>query len=383
MAGLKIIVVPVQRESVQRRHLTPVRFFDPISRKYIETGKASNKNKAKDSVESIGFYENPGTGKYRTGLDEMVVNEFKGQDPVTIKTFRNLSDAWIPILEKVVEQDKISRQMYYEILDGVEPNYYTSVMSQRFIGDMSSLDVKKPRTFIEKFRVTLYDGANVFTADTQRGRFAIQAIKNASFVAPNKESANNNYHNWYIAAENEEELEAVKIYDLENEAIFELTNIQRNYPESKLYELAVTLKDHNNMSLIKGEVAPQIVKDQLNKFIKNKNKHKTENIEKFLKVVEVFKENPQRFEIDYLTAQGLNTGLLFSTGEGHLMWKGKEASSTIYKWKNEDVFKGFMVQESEKYNPNEEGINYYAEFKEELAKKGVPVEVFTKKSKKK
>jgi hypothetical protein len=42
----KIMVKPVPRESVQKRHLTPVRLWDPIKKQFVDTGQASGKTKA-------------------------------------------------------------------------------------------------------------------------------------------------------------------------------------------------------------------------------------------------------------------------------------------------------------------------------------------------
>jgi hypothetical protein len=374
MAGKRILVKPVERESVQRRHLTPVQFFDKFSGKMVDTGKVSGKTKAKNAGETVRFYEAPGTGKYRTGLEELVTNELKELKPEFIKSKYGLSDSWNNALKEIVKQDRISRQQLYEIKDGVEPNYYTSIKSQSFIGNFESFDPKKPKTFIEKFEIYLYDGANPFTEDTSRGRFAILAIKNAPQVAINKEVANHNYHNFYIAEENEEELEQVKIHDLENDAIYELETIQRKYPESKLYQLAVALKDSNNISLVKGEVAPQIVKAQLNNFIKNKDRNKQDNIAKFLKLAELFTSSPLHFEIEYLTAQAKNVQLIYNGGDGIMYWKGKETNPTVYKWRNEDAFKSFILQEAEKYNPKEKSLNYYSDLKIDLGLRGIIVE---------
>ena len=53
MNPLKIIVKPVPRESVQRRHLTPVKVFDPTTQTFVDTGHVSGKTKAKNSPTPI------------------------------------------------------------------------------------------------------------------------------------------------------------------------------------------------------------------------------------------------------------------------------------------------------------------------------------------
>lgn len=372
MNPLRIIVKPVPRESVQRRHLTPVKIFDPSKGQFVDTGQVSGKLKAKNATESLPFQPNREIGKYRTGLEEMVDNDFYQAEWITLKSQKNLSNKWDHLLPKLVEQSKISRQTLYEIMDGVDPDFYSPNMTQDMLrpNTVFKFDDKKDRSFIEKFEVILYDGANVFTSDTSRGRMAIQLLKNRSDVAVDR-GYNPNYHRWYIAEENEEELDRIKVDDLENEALFYLTEVQKKYPEFKMYQIAVQLKNHQNISLVKGDVAPSIVKDQLNRFIKNKDKYKTENIEKFMKVVTNFKENPKRFEVDYVLAQGFNTNILY-TDAGSVFWKTKMAEANVYKWKNEDALRSFMLEEADKYNPKDKTqTNYYKDIVDELTAKGV------------
>ena len=372
----KIVVKPVPRESVQRRHLTPVKVFDPVKKQYIDTGHVSGKNKARDSVETLPFTPDREKRRFKTGLEEMIDNPWKGMDWMELKASKALPDQWSALLPKLVEMEKISKQQFFEVLDGVTPDYYTPVMP----GDMlrgnslfGGTDLKREKTFIERFEITLYDGANVFHSDTSRGRFAIQLLKNCSYVAPNRDNMNSNYHNWYIAEENEEELDRVKSDDMENQAIFELAYIQNNYPEFKLYQLAGQLTTHERSVLIKGDVSHMLVKDQLNRYIKNKSPYKVENTEKFMSAVSNFKNNPMKFEVDYLVAQGMATHLIYPEG-GFVYWRGKADSPQIFKWKSEDAFKAFLFDEAQKYDPTNPSISYYTDFIEELRVRGVPLE---------
>lgn len=370
----KIAVKPVPRESVQRRHLTPVKTWDPSKKQMIDTGHVSGKTKARDSAETLPFTPDREKRRFKTGLEEMIDNPFKGMDWLELKASKALPDQWSALLPKLVEMPKISKQQYFEILDGVTPDYYTPVMSADTLRGTTlfgGLDPKREKTFIEKFEVTLYDGTNVFHSDTSRGRFAIQLLKHCSLVAANRDVANGNYHHWYIAEENEEELDRVKFDDLENQAVFEMTNIQLNYPEFKLYQLAGQLTTHEKSVLIKGDVSHMLVKDQLNRYLKNKSPHKAENIEKFMLAVSNFKDNPLKFEVDYLVAQALATQLVY-IDSGFLYWRGKADSPQIFKWKNEDALKAFLFDEGGKYDPTMQ--SYYADFIEDLRLRGVPLE---------
>ena len=370
---MKVSVKTIQRESSQRRHLIPlVLGAGDTKTKQIETGKTLGKVKASNTTESIGFYLVPETGRYKTGLDEMVPNPFKGESIEVLKSHKNLSDKWNPILSVVLNEDTISRQIWYEILDGTEPNFYTSAMSQDFISRRESFDPKKPKTFIEGFQITLYEGLNVFTSDTSRGRMAIQAVKNCPLIAKDKVSVNSDYHTFYIAEENEEALEQVQMFDKENRAIVELYNLQEKFPEDKLYQFACILRDRNDFPLIKGEVAPQIVKQQLNKFIKNKDKDKAANIDKFLKLVDVFKENSLLFEVEYLVTQAINTRTI-GEKDGILYWYPKQAETAVYKHRNRDAFKTFILRELENFDPKDPLGNYYYDLKTDLQSKGVKI----------
>lgn len=375
----KIVVKPVPRESVQRRHLTPVKVFDPQKRQFIDTGQVSNKTKAKDAVEILPFTPDREKRRFRTGLEEMIDNPFKEMDWLELKASKALPDTWNALLPKLVEMPKISKQQYFEILDGVEPDYYTPNMpvdSLRGNTLFGGADPKRERTFIERFEITLYDGANVFHSDTARGRFAIQLLKHCNLVAPNREAMNSNYHHWYIAEENEEELDRVKDYDLENVAVFELTNMQLNFPEYKLYQLAGQLTTHEGAVLIKGDVSHMLVKDQLNRYIKNRGQYKKENIEKFMRAIDNFKNNPLKFEVDYMVEQALGTGLLYND-KGFLYWRGKADRPEIFKWKNHEAFRAFIFDEAEKHDGTTD-ISHYIDFVEDLKGRGVPVEKLTR-----
>lgn len=371
MNPLKIIVKPVPRESVQRRHLTPVKVFDPTTGQFVDTGHVSGKTKAKNAVESLPFQPDRAKNKYKTGLEEMVDNDFKGMDVMTLKSQRSLSNSWDDYLDRIVEQDKISRQTLYEVMDGVEPDYYSSRIQYDSLNPGNLFGGgEKERSYIEQFEIIMYDGANVFSSDTSRGRLAIQLLKNRSDVAVDK-VFNPNTHRWYIAEENEEELDRIKVDEIENEAVSALFDVKRNYPEYKLYQFGIQIITKSNVPLIKGEVPSSVVYDQLNRFIKAKTKDKKENIQTFIDLYGKFKNSPHLFEMDYLIQQGLNSNVLFFD-KGQLYWKTKSGEPNVYKWRNQEAFRAFMLEEEEKYNPKEKDLsNYYTDFIQELKEKGI------------
>ena len=369
MQGLRLIVKPVPRDSVQRRHLTPVRVWDPEKKTFIDTGQVTAQTKARGAVEVLSFMPNLQTGRYATGLEEMVVNPFKDMEVLALKGRYLLSDDWDSQIPQIVQSDKIMRQTWYEILDGVSPNTYTPLIPRNIqtIGPMRvTSDEKVPRTFMETFKVTLVDGANVFLWDHSRSRMAIQLLKNHTAIAPDRDTANPTLHNWYIALEDEEELTRVEIDDMENEAIAELTSIQKNLPEDRLYKLAVVL------DLAKGEMSPLIVKDMLNRYIKAKSNDKKLRISKFLDTTSVLKEQPGRFDVLYAVAQAINVGLL-SFDAGYLYWRSKADQAQVYRWRSKAEFAAFLEGEHQKYKPKskDNGVNYYADLLAELESRGV------------
>lgn len=372
MQGFRMIVKPVNRESVQRRHLNPVKIWDPERKAMIETGQVTGQTKARGAVEVLQFVPNLAKGRYNTGLEEMIPNPFKGSTVLALKGKFLLSDAWDNQLESVITQDEISRQTWYEILDGTEPNYYTPAMGKnvQLIGPMRvTNEEKQPRTFIEMFNITLVDGANVFLWDHSRSRMAIQLLKNHPVVAVNKDMYNSTSHNWYIALEDEEELSRVEVDDLENDALFELTSIQKNAPEDRLYKLAVIL------NLAKGEMSPLVIKDMLNRFIKSKSDDKKQRIKKFMAAVMLFKEQEARFNVTYAVTQAINVNLM-SFENGYLYWKSKVDQATLYRWATTEALVGFLEEEYQRYAPRKGGnkdatTNQYAELVKELETRGI------------
>ena len=116
----------------------------------------------------------------------------------------------------------------------------------------------------------------------------------------------------YIAQENEEELTRLRTDRLENTAIAALATIQNKYTPAKLYQFAIVLRNENGNSVITtgGDVSPDVVEDQLNRFIKDKTSKKQERLEKFLAVYETFMKDVERFNVDYMVTQAINILLI-------------------------------------------------------------------------
>lgn len=366
MIGTRIIVKPVPQESFQRRHLAPVKVWDPIKKEMVDTGHVSGKRKAKGATEILRFAPDRDKGKYMTGGEEVVQNPFLGADPLEIRGRYSLPSTWEPKLEKILQAEHITRQIWYEILDGVEPDYYTNSMSQDMLrGNLVfRMDFSKPRSYIETFEVTLYDGSNTFHGDTTRGRWGIQMMMNHPLVARDKFTYSASYHNWYIAEQDEEEIERVKLDDLENDAITALRYVQEQFPEFTLYQVAVILR------LVRGDASRMLVKDQLNRYIKSKDRDKVQKIEQFLKVVDMLKTMPTRFHVTYLLRTAEDTGVV-KYDAGFLLWISKQTIPTMYRWRNDEQFITRMQAEMEQYNPEDmTQTNYFKELELEVKGRG-------------
>lgn len=370
MKNLTVIVYPVEKESVQKRHMTPV--VSGAKGKLEETGNLKRYFREAGHT-PIKFMIDRNTGKYKTGLEEVVTNPLYNLDYQEQKAKYKLSQEWDKnnLLEKVLAKEKIDKQTLYEILDGQDPDtYHNRPMNDMLSFVTGTQEKRQPSSYIEKSEFTLYtQGSNVFTTETSRGRLAIQCVKNQSCVALDKLSINNSVHDWYIGRENEAEHDRAKMESIINDAIFELVSLTKKYPPFDLYRLAIQLEDkQSHLSIAKGELNNDIVVDKINQFIKSKSRVQEENIESFKDKVKEFYEQPELFQIKYMVQQGINSRVL-GRKDGQFLWHSQvNGNKAWHAWKNQELFTDAMLQESK--NSLEKG-NYFVEFEEELKSKGI------------
>lgn len=360
----------VPRESAQGRHNQQVIYQDSAGRELVR--KKRNKSKEDSISMRFTFIYDPRTGKYRTGLDEKIINPFPGTD------FRPGS-YWVEDWDNILKQDELSLQTYYEILDNMPKNAYTSVPAGPFVFTSVNSALASKQTqlnYLETFSIELHPNiTNVFTTDTARGRLAIQMCKNHPLIAINKDVANPALHEYYIAEENESAIEKEKQEDLINEAIANLYVMQTKEPEIALYQLAVLCTDKYGRSIVRGEVSKATVKTSLNAFIKDE-KYKVENIRRFNDLFELYsnKSEKKRFYIKYLIQQALNTQVM-SVTEGYYTWHTKRSIPSVYKISTDPVkVENFFLNELNKYTPDSDETNWYDELVNELAFKGVKID---------
>lgn len=380
MKSLIIHVYPVLKKSVQKRHLTPV-----VAGQYNSSGEIVGLTdtqhikpyfRAEGNTPITFLEDSQRPGKFKTGLEEIIPNPLFGLDPTQIKIDYNLSNKWDEntFLERIVKQKDIDRQTYYEILDGQEPRTYHNNIANSMVNIAMGLqDLKKglnDKSYIGKEVYQLYThGSNVFTTDTQRGRLAIQCIKNHPSISPDKNSINEAIHDWYIGREDEASHDKAKMNEIVNDAIFELEMLRRKYPAFTLYQFAVQLEDYRTKTpLVKGDVNDTTVMDRLNAYIKNESKWQEENINRFKSKIAEFNEFPDLFQVKYLTSQGIHSGVLVQR-DGKFLWVSQiNNDRTWAEFKNRETFEQKMLAES-KLSLDE--TNYYVQFEKELNSKGI------------
>lgn len=369
----RIIVKPVpQTRSPYGREQRPVRTINPATGIAEEVGEKSGRRKPNGVHETLRFDPDREQGRFVTGLDAMVTNPFKGMEPLEIRGRYGLPNSWSDEqLMKIGEAERITKQQYFEILDGVEFNFYTSTMAKSLVNSPipMRLDDGKDKTFVETFEIILYESANVFTSDTSRGRMAIQLVTNSSQVARGMRDVNKDVHSWYIAEEFEEEKTRGEIDDLENKAIVALFKLLNDYPSVRAYQVGV------NLDIFRGQLAPTAISDQLNRYVKAKlpNSQRSEKVERltrFMREYDTFKDNYPLFMCRYLVNQALNVGIVYIEG-GKLYWREKRNIPTQYVWRSTEQLVTALMDVMPDYDESKEiNDSLFGDMVEELRKRG-------------
>ena len=370
-----LFVSPVQRVASQGRDKQTFTIIDPKTGQTTVT-KAMNKTREVGTEVQLKFLMNTYTNKYETGLDELIPNPIYQMEVAQVFSTYHLSPQWQEPIAKIVTQPSISRQTYFEILDNVDPDYYTSAIKggTMFNFQPHHLKEKKEPTFIESFSITLFDRPNRFVDDTPRQRMAIQLVKNHNRIATDKLSANPVEHLFYVSEENEAEMEKMRKDDIIDAAVSAKYVLQTSSSEFLNYKVGSLLTTHQERPIVKGVTPRDSVKQAINNYLKDRS-HQMENINKFNKVMDLLKspEGKQRFEIMYLVQQGFNTNVL-ATSDGYIIWKSRSASKNIYKWADYEKLISFLVSDMVTFDPENEDntvTNWYNELYQEVKAKNV------------
>lgn len=372
MNHLTLLVKPVEKESVQNRHEQPVLTAVKEDGNYkIKATPHKKRYFRAEGHTSIKFLIDRKTGKYKTGLEEVISNPLHKMDSLDVKRQYNLPDSWSKdnLLDMLVSKDTITRQAWYEILDGMDPGSYHNEPQNNMLNFIIGAQREvKPKSLIEQFEYTLYNhGSNSPSTETSRGRLAIQALRNQPTVALSKDEINPQVHDWYIAHENEAENERYKMDELVNDAIAELQSLKKSFTPFDLYRIGVVMMDHSTRTpVIKGEVNDNVVRDRLSLAIKTVSKAQEKNIGEFLKVAEMFRNQPELFQLRYMARQGENSGLLYNR-DGAFYWRSQANNPAWHKWKNAESFISKMMLEA----GEPEKDNMFHEFEAELKNAGI------------
>ncbi len=375
-----VFVSPVLRIPTQGRDRQTFNVINPKTGQ-LEVGKNMNKTREVGTEVVLKFLIDYQTNRYVTGLDELIINPFQGMEVEEVLSKYNLPAQWQDLLPKIVKQSQLSRQIYFEILDGTEPDYYTSEVKGGTMFNFKPYQLSKLKdreeTYISQFSVTFYDKPNRFTDETPRQRMAIQLVKNHSSIAKDKVTANPSEHLFYISEENEAAMERMRKQDIIDEAIYRKHELKTKSSEFMLYKIASLLTTVQEKPIVKGVENKDTVKQALDNYI-NDRTYQMANIEKFLKVMELLNtpEGKQRLEVMYLIQQGFNTDVL-KNSEGYIVWKSRSASKNIYKWTDYDKLVNFILSDMLVYDPSVEDttvINWYAELFNEVKNKNAWVE---------
>lgn len=371
-----LYVSPVERVPSQGRDRQIYSFIDPKTNQLVQT-KAMRKTRETGTEAVYAFQPSYSQNRYLTGLDERIKNPFQEASVDDLLNQYNLPVEWRKELEKIVTYSEISKQSYYEILHNQVPGFYTSTfnpLNSIFKASGKTKEEIKDTTFIDRFSITLYDGANRFTDETPRGALAIQLIRNHPRIALDKKSVNPVQHHYYISEENEAEMEKMRKQDLIDDAQNMKYELLRKSTDYKAYQVASLCTTVDHKPIVKGTTTRDGVKIAFNNYLGD-GRDQMKNVEKFMEVTDLLRSSETKalFECKYLVAQGLVNGVL-GIRDGNLYWYSKSNDFTKYKWSSEQAFVSFLVTEFNTYNPDETVQNFYQDLFNEVKNKGAWVE---------
>jgi len=372
-----LFVSPVPRIASQGRDRQRFTVINPKTGQ-LEQGKSLEKNREVGTSVTLKFPLDNYTGRYVTGLDELIPNPIYLSEVDTVFSQYNLSPKWQELIPKLVKQQMIARQTYFEILDNVDPDYYTTIAKG---GTMLNFQpnqlLNRTPTFIESFSVEFFDRPNRFVDDTPRQRMAIQLIKIHNRIAKSKMEANPVEHYFYISEENEAEMEKMRKQDMLDTALYEKIKLQREASEFMNYKVASLLTTYQDRPIVKGVTTRDGVKQALNNYL-NDRTHQLGNVEKFNRIIDLLKssEGKHRLEVMYLGQQALNTKVI-EVKDGYLIWHSRSATKDKYKWTDYEKFISFIVSEMLVFDPTNEDtsiVNWYNELFQEVKSKNAWIE---------
>lgn len=361
MSVEKIFVLSVPRVSVQGRSHYEYRGSEGNS-------QAIGRSKARGVVIPIQFYRQD--NRLITGLDENITNPFKGLECK--------ASHWLENWDKIEKADELSLQQVYEIKDNVPAGTYTSVvttptMTTAMNSPKQAERVEAERTFLEGFKCYLEEGTNVFSADTDRGRWCIHICKNHPLVAKNASEVNHDLHEFYIGEEEEAEKRKVEKRNIVMDAMSNLGNLVKSYPHYSQQQVMTILK------LNYSDTSETTTKSSLQEYVfedrKTANGTQLERIETFNKLYELLEKEPDRVYVKYLVEQAIKNYVILLDG-GKYIWRSQKGIDNLYSLgiKGHTV-ENLFLQEYELYDPKDPNPdNAYVKLINELKGFGVKIQ---------
>lgn len=380
--GNKVVFVnPVPRVSPYGfdKHVYTIKSSTGEVMTTVNMGRTKGYNRHGSAVEYYMFPIDYDKNRLVTGLDNLIINPFKGMDVYDLKSTYKLNATWSDeILESITTKSKITEQTYYEIKHGTDYDFYTSevrggtIFTTKMGADMTNAIKNSQPTFLQKFKYTFKDQANRIESGTQRTDLALKLIKVHPAIAPSKNEANAAQHRFFISEENEELQEKLAKTQFINEAIYKLHLLTTKNSEFNIYRIASLLTTRGEKPLIKGEVAKDTVVYRLNDFIHNSGSRQSSNIEQFLDVYDMFstKETKELFDVTYILQQAVNYDIITPV-DGYYVWHSKYEQANLYKLgtdRNKVI--QFFIKEKSKASGDTEITNWYTELEKELLERG-------------
>lgn len=362
-----IYVNPVERLSAQGRHQY-MYYSQNKTGEFIPISKM-NSTMANGVAKIFKFPENAyDKTKIITGLNSSIQNPFKGLTPEEVLSTYGLTEKWQSLLEKIVNQNTITKQTYYEIKHGKIPGYYTD---DKFYDG----NEKRP-SYLKELTLVLYDRPNLFSSQNPDSELKIELIKLHSKIAKTKSEANPSFHLFYISQEEEAEIEAAAKREIIEEATANLYLLKTQKSKFRSYQMAILLKDDKGETLMKGETTETKINNLLSDYVGKNDKYQIDNCNKFLEKVKLLnsREGLEKFEIEYLIQQSVNANIITSR-DGYLYWNSKSAIPNVSKWTNYDRLVNFFIKEKATHDlKDKDKTNWYSELLDEVLSKGIRIE---------
>lgn len=364
-------VNPVERISLQGRHK---QVYTINTGSGIMPTVSMHKSKELNTTAEYAFPVNYQTNKLQTGLNVMIDNPLYGMSPEEVFDQYEIGPKWQNLIPDIVKSNNIKKQTWLEIKHSVDPDYYTDRIGYT-MSNMPS-DMKewgKDKTYLQSLKLILYPRPNSFSSETPRQELLMHMIEVLPYIAKTKNEANSAFHDWYISEENEAEIEKAKKADIIEKATYNLYRLKHEAGPYRTYQVAILLRDANAREIVKGELKTENVNNILNSFILTSGVHQMDNINKFMKLVEMQDsiDSVEKFEIMYLFQQALNVNIV-GERDNVFVWHNKAGHPNVYELgSNFDKIVNFFLKEYREFNPDSELTNWYNELKKDVVARGV------------